>query len=214
MATKEHRIMHAIAVTVRLILLHGYIPQRIVKRLTMISADKAIDVVIGNEGGLVENVNDSGGITKYGISLRFLKSLIDVKKYGIYTDPVTADDIRNLTLDQARAIYKGEFWDHMSLDKLATQKIANYIFDMAVNIGIAPAIKIAQRACWAVMQQYNCIIDDGVMGDKTIAMINKCDFNLLYAMRSERAGYYHLIVNEHKQDAAFIDGWNRRAYET
>ena len=74
----------------------------------MVSFDTAVEFVLKNEGGLVENENDAGGITNFGISLRFLKSLDDVKlkKYGIFIPP-DAESVRELSLEQARAIYFG-----------------------------------------------------------------------------------------------------------
>src|SRR5271168_2938653 len=160
----------------------------------MSSFDEAVDYVIGNEGGLEGDLDgrDPGGISNLGISLRLLKgiSASSLRKYGIAGTPQTinTDTIRDLTLDQAKAVYKGEFWDHAPFGTINNQANCNYIFDMAVNQGIAPAIKCAQRACWAVQGIMNVTPDDGVMGEDTIDLINRNSVYLLPAMRSERAG--------------------------
>ncbi|OXE36892.1 MAG: hypothetical protein CGW95_04725, partial [Phenylobacterium zucineum] len=52
--------------------------------------DQAFEVLIGHEGGYTNNPQDPGGETKFGISKR------------AYPD----QDIANLTLDAAKAIYK------------------------------------------------------------------------------------------------------------
>ena len=57
--------------------------------------DIAFSRLIDSEGGLTDNPKDPGGLTKFGISQR---SYPDI-------------DIRNLTLDQAKAIYLRDFWD-------------------------------------------------------------------------------------------------------
>jgi len=177
---------------------------------------EAVQYVLDREGELSENPNDPGGITKYGISFRFLKSLpLDkLRSYGIFvSETITEDDIRELTLDQAKSIYKGEFWDHAPFEDLTSQAIANYIYDMAVNMGIAPAIKCAQRACWSIINRYASIVDDGILGTNTIAQINKAFPScMLYAMRSERAGYYRLLVECNPNQREFLDGWLRRSY--
>lgn len=173
----------------------------------------AVDYVIANEGGLEEpDSSDPGGISNHGISLRLLKALTDPKKYGFSADSITADTIRDLTLDQAKAIYQGEFWDHAPFDKILNQDNCNFIFDMAVNMGIAPSIKCAQRACWAVAKKRGFIPDDGILGDITIGWINEFDIHLLAAMRSERAGEYRMIAEKQPQDKIYLDDWLTRSY--
>jgi lysozyme family protein len=182
----------------------------------MADFSESVDYVLEHEGGISENPNDPGGITKYGISFRFLKSLPleKLRSYGVYvSETIAEDDIRELTLDQAKAIYKGEFWDHAPFEQLTNQKVANYIFDTAVNMGIAPAVKCAQRACWSIINEYGRIVDDGILGESTLKYINgafpSC---ILYAMRSERAGYYRLLVECNPSQREFLDGWLKRSY--
>lgn len=176
----------------------------------------AVEYVLAREGGLQDDANDKGGITNMGISLRFLKSLSadSLRQYGFVANPETINrvDIEQLTPAQAKSLYKGEFWDHVPFQSINNQANCNFLFDMAVNMGIAPAIKCAQRACWAVMKQKEIIKDDGVMGNLTISMINQCCFYLLPAMRSERAAHYRLILEQSPSQKEFFDGWLNRAY--
>ena len=67
----------------------------------------AVDFVLENEGGLSENPKDTGGITNFGISLRFLRELPNenLRRYGIF-EPVTEMTVRDLTIDQAKFIYR------------------------------------------------------------------------------------------------------------
>lgn len=177
----------------------------------MNSFDMAVDYVLKNEVGLENNPHDPGGITKYGISLRFLKYISPerLKSYGIHIADEHA--IINLTLDQAKELYKGEFWNNANFFDIVNQDCCNYIFDMAVNMGINPAIKCAQRGCWSVMKKRNIIEDDGILGKETIKMINQCGRLLLLPMISERAGYYRLI-SEKNNSQEFLNGWLNRAY--
>lgn len=171
----------------------------------------AVNYVISNEGLLSNNPHDLGGITKYGISFRFIKSFSveKQKKYGIY--PLNDESIINLTIPQAKDIYKGEFWDHANFSDIDNQDCCNFIFDMAINMGISPAIKCAQRACWSIMNKRGIIEDDGILGSETISLINQCGKNLIFPLRSERAGYYRLI-SEKNSSQEFINGWLNRAY--
>ena len=84
----------------------------------MSNFDRAFTLVVGIEGGLVDDPSDPGGLTKFGISKR------------AYPDV----DIRNLTLDQAKAIYLRDYWNSHKLDLLEYGK-ALLVFDCAVNGG-------------------------------------------------------------------------------
>lgn len=183
----------------------------------MLLFDSAFEYVIEKECGndrdkVTCHHNDKGGMTKYGISFRFLNSIADPKKYGFFGEIWLEDDLILLTIQQAKAIYKGEFWDHAPFEKINVEAVRNYIFDIAVNSGIAPAIKCAQRACWAVQGSRHILVDDGILGNDTLSYINKCGTDILYALRSERAGYYRLIVEKNESQKDFIEGWLNRAY--
>ncbi len=179
----------------------------------MSSFDAAFEYVVRNEKGLVNNPNDTGKITNFGISLRFLKNVLpeNLRSYGIF-DEVSDLTIVNLTLEQAKKIYQGEFWDHAPFERIGNQDHANYVFDMAISMGIAPAIKCLQRACWAVIKRQE-VVDDGILGEKTLNCLHRCGILIMPAMRSERAGYYRLTVDHNQDDKVFIQGWMNRAYE-
>ena len=175
----------------------------------------AINYVLKQEGGLSERSNDKGGITGFGISLRFIRSLpIDrLRDYHIFEEP-TEQTIKDLTIEQAKKIYYGEFWIHAPFDKIGNQDICNYLFDMAINMGISPAIKCAQRACWAVMQRWELLHDDGILGDKTISTIQQCGYLYKSALRAERANYYRALVIADPSQKEFLNGWFNRTYNS
>lgn len=176
------------------------------------SFEPAVTFLLHNEGGLVESPNDPGGITNMGISFRFLKS-IDTKQlqmYGLYGEP-SEQMIRDLNIQQATKLYYGEFWQHAPFDMIRNQDLCNYLFDAAVHMGIAPAIKCAQRACWSVFNNKDNLPDDGILGGQTLHCMNLND-DVFSALRSERAGDYRVIVSLHPEQKEFINGWLDRAY--
>lgn len=176
----------------------------------------AVEYVLKQEGGFVNDPRDSGKATNFGISLRFLKELPfeSRKQYGIYDPDITTETIQNLTVEQARLIYKGEFWHHAPFESIIRQEQCNYIFDMAVNMGIAPAVKCVQRACWAVTRKWELLADDGILGDKTISMINLAGMFLFPALRAERGRFYHDLVEKNPEKKEFLNGWYNRTYNT
>jgi lysozyme family protein len=177
--------------------------------------EPAVDFVLDREGGLVKNPNDLGGITNHGISLRFLKFVEkeNLKRAFIFGD-IDEETIRSLSIGQARALYLSEFWERAPFEKIVNQEHCNYIFDMAVNLGISPAIKCVQRACWAVMKKWELLPDDGILGDHTVSSIRLCGFLIMPALRAERANYYRNIVNTHPEQKEFLRGWYDRTYST
>jgi lysozyme family protein len=56
-------------------------------------------------------------------------------KYGISAMTYPDLDIRNLTLDQAKAIYKRDWWDRINADDLHPA-IVFQVWDFAVNAGM------------------------------------------------------------------------------
>ncbi len=174
----------------------------------------ALEMVLKNEGGLSEATpSDPGGTTNHGISLRFLKSVINPSRYGIHDHAIDDETIRQLTLAQASALYKGEFWDASPFESIQDQSVCSYLFDMGVNFGISPAIKCCQRAIWSVWGNKKVIKDDGILGPDTLMWIERCKPNVLIAaMRSERAGKYRLIAQASPELRPNLDGWLIRAY--
>jgi lysozyme family protein len=106
--------------------------------------DEAFTALIGNEGGYVNNPADPGGETKYGISKRSYPN----------------EDIRNLTIDRAKAIYLRDYWGPAGCDGVPYE-IRFDLFDMAVNSGIKPAVRCLQTAAGSPA--------DGVLGPNTLA---------------------------------------------
>lgn len=89
----------------------------------------ACDRTLNSEGNYSNDPKDPGGETKYGISKRSYPQV----------------DIKNLTLLQAKIIYKRDFWDPLHGDTLY-DGVAYQLFDFAVNSGIQTAIRYFQRA--------------------------------------------------------------------
>lgn len=180
--------------------------------------EDAVNFVLAREGGFVDSPNDSGGVTNMGISLRFLQLISSdrLRKYGIFGDP-TIDDIKLLTVEKVKEIYRGEFWDAANFGALGYWKLRRYVFDMAVNHGINQAIKILQRATWGAAEMYGYVQDDGILGAKTIQCVNNlCDPRLcgmiIAAICSERAGFYRLLAQIRPKDKENLHGWLERCY--
>lgn len=169
----------------------------------------AVNRLLELEGGLVNDPSDPGGITNYGISLAFLKENdIYVNDDGI----IDAQDVKDLTPEKASSIYKAYFWDKYGYSNIHNQMIASKILDMSVNMGPLQAHLLAQRACWA-LNGLGIPDDDGILGEKTLAEINRWDIALLPILKSEQANFYRLLVAIKPKRINDLKGWLKRAYQ-
>ena len=147
----------------------------------------AIGRTLEHEGGYVNDPTDAGGETKYGISKR------------AYPDV----DIAALTIEDAKAIYKRDYWDKVKGDDINSQMNAFSIFDCAVNMGISRASKLAQKVVGA--------LEDGVIGSESIAAINAYNMDLFDAQfRLEKIKFYAALCTKKPDQKKFLLGWINR----
>ena len=159
------------------------------------SFDQIFERTVGFEGGYVNDPNDPGGETKYGISKRAYPDL----------------DIARLTLAQAKAIYSRDYWDRLNLDQIKPEVIAGEIFDTAVNMGLTQAALITQRALSFFGEK---LIEDGILGPQTISILNKWGFKdpeaLFKALNGEQYAVYKHIIKTRPQLIRYARGWLKR----
>ena len=164
----------------------------------------AVQSVLKNEGGFVDNKNDNGGATNFGISLRFYKMEVDKN--------ATIETIKTLKEKDAIEIYRRCFWKRFKCDKIGGILGVKY-FDASVNMGNYYATLCLQRA---LIANGYVVDDDGIMGEKTLTAISEAvntnKKSLLSAYKSELAGYYRWIVAKNKTQEVFLKGWLKRAY--
>jgi lysozyme family protein len=107
-----------------------------------------------------------------------------------------------LTLDQAKHIYKSDYWDAIKGDHLPPM-IATLVFDSAVNQGVFRATKLMQTALK--------VSADGIIGKKTLAAAQNADpYEFAVLFGAERALHYASL----KTFDVFGRGWMRRLLRT
>lgn len=171
----------------------------------------ALQETLRKEGRLADHKSDRGGITDYGISLRFLKGLPLIDGDITGDGHVNEEDVKALTPADVAKLYRKHFWDYYRLDEIQHDRIAVKAFDLLVNMRSVSAVKIIQRALRACNKP---VLEDGGLGSNTIGTINSIqdELRLLAAIRSESYGHYRLIIAADPTQATFHDGWKNRAY--
>jgi lysozyme family protein len=89
---------------------------------------QAMDFVFRWEGGYGNDPNDPGGETHFGISKRAYPHL----------------DIKNLTKEEAEAIYHEDYWNKAKCPELS-YPLDMVVFDTAVNLGVGRALGFLQK---------------------------------------------------------------------
>jgi len=156
--------------------------------------DEAFEILIGHEGGFTANPADNGNWTGGARGQGLLKGT----KYGIAANTYPDLDIKNLTLDQAKAIYRRDYWAKCKCDDLP-EGLRFDVFDTAVNAGIARAIKCLQLAVG--------VTADGDYGPQTDLAVRSIDpYRLLCRFNGHRLDF----LNDLNVWPSFGRGWSQR----
>lgn len=156
--------------------------------------DRAFQRLIGHEGGFQADPNDRGNWTTGKIGQGELRGT----KFGISAMSYPGEDIRNLTLDRAKAIYRRDFWGPAGCDAVP-DAVKFDLFDMAVNSGPVTAIKTLQRAAG--------VTPDGLLGPITLQALNSIPGPRLVARFN---GQRLSLMADLKTWPVFGRGWAKR----
>lgn len=181
--------------------------------------DDAFKIVLGFEGGYVNDPADRGGETNYGITYNTLN---DAKNKGWIPFNVT---IQNIQLEHAKIIYKKGYWDAIQADSLP-HPLDLILFDSAVNHGPNAAVKLLQKSLNALLR-YTELKIDGIVGPLTLRAVNDYiglgstpgtppDSNIRYLcidVLLNRVELYSSIVNSNRSQEKFLKGWLNRVFK-
>jgi len=118
--------------------------------------DQAFRILIGHEGKFVNDPDDRGGATKYGVTQKTLSAWRG--------RPVSVDDVKNLELREAMDIFRQQYWDAVKADRLPSG-VDFCVADMAYNSGPGKAAQVLQKALGIKV--------DGVVGAFTLDAAKK-----------------------------------------
>ncbi|MGZ9810032.1 holin-associated N-acetylmuramidase [Pseudoroseicyclus sp. H15] len=170
--------------------------------------------IVAREGGFVNDPDDPGGATKYGVTLGTMQRLgLDLTGDG----RVSEADVRRLTRAQATDIFIEHYFQRPRIAELP-EAVQPSVFDMYVNAG-ANAVRILQRLIRDM--RIDCAVD-GVIGPQTIAAARGADeaaphhFADAYAIA--RRNYYYALADSRPASRKYArrrdggkGGWITRA---
>lgn len=167
----------------------------------------SLDIILQHEGGLSDDRRDPGGITKWGVSLRFLQAAgLDLNNDG----KIDRHDVLGLDRPGAKEVYKEHWWDKYQYEHLHDIIVVSKVFDLAVNMGGYHAHKLLQIAINRLND--NPIQVDGIIGPITRQAANKTDGQYLRLELRECAKHrYQQILADHPNMEWARNGWMARS---
>ena len=155
--------------------------------------DKCFDLVIVNEGCYVDNPADPGGATNWGCTKAVWEQYIGHE--------VSKEDIRNLTKEDVKPLYKRNYWDAIHGDALPSG-LDYCLFDCAINSGVGRATKFIQEIVG--------VFADGAIGNNTVTAINQMN---TVTMINEFSDKRQAFLETLKTFPVFGKGWTKRVTE-
>lgn len=182
----------------------------------MSSVREIAEEIVAREGGFVNDPDDPGGATNFGVTIGTMRRLgIDLTGDG----QVTEADVRRLTKAQAVDIFVRHYFQRPHIDALP-EALQPSLFDMYVNAG-ANAVKVLQRLLTDM--GYPCD-PDGSVGPQTIRAAQlaaeAAPNHIADAYAIARRNYYYALADARPASRKYArrrdggkGGWILRAEE-
>lgn len=166
--------------------------------------------IIKREGGYVNDPDDPGGPTKYGVTIGTLRGI---------RGSASIADVKALTVDDAMEIYQRYYFERPKINLLPSE-LQSTVYDMYVNSG-SNAIKILQR----ILNEFGESVSvDGALGPQSIEAASRVYDNakqyLIDAYGIARRNYYFRLADNRAASRKYAlsrdggkGGWIRRAEE-
>ncbi len=193
------------------------------------------------EGGFSDHAHDSGGVTNFGLSYAFLQQLEEQNRRELLSVMATADgcnaqdeapspydfngdgsvnedDIRACTAEQAKTLFKQQFWQPLLCPHLPLP-LAVVLYDSAVNLGAPRAVRLFQESCNVVgeahLDVFTALSVDGILGKKSLAMAKSLqehglDFYTARHLVRQRGQLYVKLAQKNTSLKVFLQGWKNR----
>lgn len=182
----------------------------------MQSVTQIADQIVAREGGYVNDPDDPGGATNFGVTIHTMRRLgMDLTGDG----KVTPADVKRLTRAQARDIFLRHYYHKPRIGDLPEPLQAS-VFDMYVNAG-GNAVRLLQELFAKMGFELS---QDGAIGPQTIgiahAAVRLAPDHLVDAYGIERRNYYYRLADRRRTSRKYArrrsggkGGWIIRAEE-
>lgn len=170
--------------------------------------DEIINAIIDVEGGYVDDPNDSGGETNFGITVK------TARNFGFN------GDMKDLSRHTAFNIYSALYWDSVHADGLAeiSEAVTREVVDTGVNCGTKRAVEFLQRSLNVLndrQKRYDDLVVDGAIGQATVVALSSFiaqrgsegEIVLVKALNCLQGAFYIGLAEKREKDERFVFGW-------
>lgn len=167
-----------------------------------------IAAIVALEGGYVNDPNDSGGETNYGITEHVARSCGYEGRM----------DCMPRTF--AFRVYTTRYWHAVRADDLLdlSEKVAEEVVDTGINMGVRRSSRFLQRSLNVLNlggELYSDLKVDGSIGPATIAALRcylaeRDESTLLKALNCLQGAAYIELAERREKDEGFVYGWIRK----
>ena len=182
----------------------------------MPSVQSIADAILRREGGYVNDPDDPGGATNFGVTVHTMRRLgLDLNGDG----QVSAADVQLLSRDQARRIFIDHYFTEPRIGWLP-EPLQPSVFDMNVNAGLW-SVRLLQRLC---SEMGYALVEDGRIGPVTRANVaaafEAASDHMVDAYGIQRRNYYYQLADRRPKSRKYArrrdggkGGWITRAEE-
>lgn len=160
------------------------------------------------EKGTVDDKDDPGGLTKDGISFRFLQNL-PIQYADVNGDHViNHQDIFALDDEKIKNIMHQYFFVRPRFDAMKCPRVQAVMFDFSVNSGTRMSVRF--------LQENLGVEQDGIIGPRTLGVLEGAtdtpqkDYYQARYMLEDRERFLRGIVSERPKMGKFLQGWLNR----
>jgi len=172
--------------------------------------ERALAVILKEEGGFVKDLDDPGGATNFGITQKTYDRFLTEQDDPV---PTVFKLVKKIEEYEVALIYTKYYWLAGSCNKIDSYPIALIHFDGCVNIGVKRAGKLLQQAI--NYSQDRTLNVDGVIGPLTLKRLNKyfgdhdqvSEEELFLRIWFHRISYYRKLVDKNKKLGKFLRNW-------
>jgi len=175
----------------------------------MASFDKAVINTFKAEGGFQQDASDNANYVN-GVLIGTNRGISAQGYYAYYKKVPTVNDIKNLTVEQAKQIFKGNYWDKIAGDFIVNQSVAELMFQFVIGSG-SSQISYIKDIANKVGGKSVLVLNDLPITKMDAFFINEINQELFHArMKEWRFELYDRIVAKNPAKQKFLKGWQNR----
>jgi lysozyme family protein len=175
----------------------------------MANFDPIFNLTLKHEGGFQQLPNDSANYVN-GKLIGTNKGISAIGYYDFYKKIPTVEQMKNLTFDQAKAIYKKNYWDKINGDKINNQSVAELMFQFIIGSGASQLSDLKDIANKIAGKKLLASVDK-TFTDAEAQIINSLPADKYWAaLKAWRHAFFIRLVNAKPKLKQFLKGWQNR----